>query len=314
MKPITIGVFTFNHEHFVESALESIFSQDADGLEIIISDDASTDNTQALIQDFIGRTGTRHKIVYDPNATNLGLTGNVNKVFEMATNDVILVAAGDDISRPMRARKTARVMEDETVMAMSFGFNRFTGRRPQLPSEHRELGKIEIMKPTDFFRVPNLHTPGCSRAYRKSTFTQFGPLRSDCPTEDSTLMLRALLLGSIAHVQDVEVDYRIHGENLSGGREKGNIERDIINEQYLQDIEKALSLNIVLQSERDCFVKAVKQREVLKQLDVEFAQSKYSSRFLLTRILTSAKLPLRQKYKFIRNYIRRKTGAGPQTN
>ena len=133
-----------------------------------------------------------------------GLTGNVNKVFEMATNDVILVAAGDDISRPMRARKTARVMEDETVMAMSFGFNRFTGRRPQLPSEHRELGKIEIMKPTDFFRVPNLHTPGCSRAYRKSTFTQFGPLRSDCPTEDSTLMLRALLLGSIAHVQDVE--------------------------------------------------------------------------------------------------------------
>ena len=36
-----------------------------------------------------------------------------------------------------------------------------------------------------------------------------------------------------------KVDYRIHGENLSGGREKGNIERDIINEQYLQDIEKS---------------------------------------------------------------------------
>ena len=49
---VSIAVIVFNGEKLLECALDSALSQDYSNIEIVISDDASTDGTQEIIKDY----------------------------------------------------------------------------------------------------------------------------------------------------------------------------------------------------------------------------------------------------------------------
>ena len=104
MPPVRASVvlLTYNQEAYVQEALQSLLSQDYDDLEIVVSDDASTDGTwQVIQQKFVEYTGHK-RVVLNRNERNLGIVGNYFKAFSVATGDVIFTAAGDDVSLPNR--------------------------------------------------------------------------------------------------------------------------------------------------------------------------------------------------------------------
>jgi glycosyltransferase involved in cell wall biosynthesis len=70
----------FNQEKYIEESLNSILSQTYSPLEIIISDDASTDGTWQKITDILAKYTGPHKIITNRNEKNLGIIGNWNKL------------------------------------------------------------------------------------------------------------------------------------------------------------------------------------------------------------------------------------------
>lgn len=72
---VSVGLPVYNGENFLKCALESILSQTYVDFELIISDNASEDATEAICKAFAEQDQRVH---YYRNATNLGLFKNFN--------------------------------------------------------------------------------------------------------------------------------------------------------------------------------------------------------------------------------------------
>ncbi|MBA2373732.1 MAG: glycosyltransferase family 2 protein [Chloroflexi bacterium] len=94
---LTIGVPVYNREKYLRAAVESVLGQSFDDFELIISDNASTDGTEA-----IGRAlaAIDPRVTYRRNATNLGLSGNLNVLVPLARGRLFKWATSDDLLRP----------------------------------------------------------------------------------------------------------------------------------------------------------------------------------------------------------------------
>jgi len=102
----SIIFLTYNQEAYVEDALTSLLQQDAGNLEIVVSDDASTDQTWKIICRLCSSYAGPKKLIKSKNAINMGVVANYYRAFSMSTGPLIFTAAGDDISLPDRCSKT----------------------------------------------------------------------------------------------------------------------------------------------------------------------------------------------------------------
>ena len=91
---VSIGVPVFNEERFLKASLAALLAQDYANIEIIISDNASTDNTATICR----RIAEEHDSVsYHRFDQNQGPAGNFDYVLQQATGDYFMWAAGHDL-------------------------------------------------------------------------------------------------------------------------------------------------------------------------------------------------------------------------
>lgn len=91
---VSIGFPVRNGERYLRRALDSLLAQDYHHLEIIISDNASTDATAEICLDYASKDS---RIRYCRNPTNLGAVKNFNRVFELASGEYFMWAAHHDL-------------------------------------------------------------------------------------------------------------------------------------------------------------------------------------------------------------------------
>ena len=91
---VSIGLFVYNGERFIEDALHSILGQTFTDFELIISDNASTDQTGEIAHSYALRD---KRIRYYRNEKNMGAGWNVRRVYELATGKYFKQAAVDDL-------------------------------------------------------------------------------------------------------------------------------------------------------------------------------------------------------------------------
>ncbi len=99
MPLVSVLVIFYNQEKYVKEALDSILAQDYQGLEIIAADDASTDGTAALIQQFAAEHANIKPVLSNVNG---GITQNCNKALQAARGRFLVVMGGDDLMMPGR--------------------------------------------------------------------------------------------------------------------------------------------------------------------------------------------------------------------
>src|SRR4051812_12097634 len=87
---ITFLVFTYQHSKFIQEALAGAFAQTYSPLQIVISDDASTDGNWDVIQRTVADYRGPHKIVVNRNERNLGFAKHLNRCFELCTGEIIV--------------------------------------------------------------------------------------------------------------------------------------------------------------------------------------------------------------------------------
>ncbi|MGH9784801.1 MAG: glycosyltransferase family 2 protein, partial [Terriglobia bacterium] len=105
---VSFILLTYNQQKFVEEAVRSALLQTYQPLEIIVSDDASTDRTFEIARTLIDEYRGPHFVTGCVNARNLGTNGHLNIAVRKAKGEFIVVAAGDDVSLPGRVEKLVR--------------------------------------------------------------------------------------------------------------------------------------------------------------------------------------------------------------
>lgn len=105
---LSVVISNYNHAQFIGEALEAILSQSYEPIEIIIIDDASTDNSVEVIEQFAKIYQTIRLI---KNDSNVGPIRNGNMLLQLACGDYVYWGASDDKVLPEFFKKSMRLLE-----------------------------------------------------------------------------------------------------------------------------------------------------------------------------------------------------------
>lgn len=94
---VSVLMITYNHEDFIEQAIESVLMQETDFVfELIIANDKSRDNTSIVINQIINHHPKSYLIKFLDNVENLGPNANYINAYNSSKGKYIAVCEGDD--------------------------------------------------------------------------------------------------------------------------------------------------------------------------------------------------------------------------
>ncbi len=99
---VSIGLPTYNRAHVIGRAIDSILKQTYPNFELIIADNASTDDTQAICEEYAKKDG---RITYIRRPRNMGLSDNHNFVLAKSNGKYFMWANDDDVRHPEFLKK-----------------------------------------------------------------------------------------------------------------------------------------------------------------------------------------------------------------
>jgi glycosyltransferase involved in cell wall biosynthesis len=214
---VTIAVICYNQEKFIEEAVQSALAQTYTPLEVVITDDCSTDNTFSLIEKTVSGYIGPHKVIIHRNENNLGLAGNVNKAWDLSSGEFLVSQGGDDISLPHR---TSRLVEA------------WQSRNPRpdvvysgvvlIDEDGKEISRnIKVAEKAppidDTVTGRNVFVAGgCAASYPRSLHYFTGPLNSGVIAEDFVYSFRAMLGNGVVGIEEPLVLYRQHSASIIG--------------------------------------------------------------------------------------------------
>ena len=114
---VSIGMPVYNGDKFLKEALDSILVQTFRDFELIISDNASTDQTEQICQIYADRD---KRIRYYRNEKNLGAAWNFNRVFKLSVGEYFKWAAHDDICAPEFLSRCVEALDQDPSVVLSY--------------------------------------------------------------------------------------------------------------------------------------------------------------------------------------------------
>ena len=214
---VSVVVVSYNQEAFIREAVRSAFAQTYSPLEIVLSDDGSADRTFEIMQEEAAAYRGPHNVVLNRNAPNVGVAQHYNRAAALATGEIIVVQDGDDISLPERAAKFALAFQEPTPVDMVCS-NVVMIDKTGAALPPRERPPVAPLSLEAAVALGSISALGCAAGYARSLWTRYGPIDAEVLQEDVVLPFRALLERGIRVVDEPLVKYRIHDDNLFGGR------------------------------------------------------------------------------------------------
>lgn len=111
---VSIGLPVYNGERFITGALDTLLSQNFTDFELIISDNASTDGTEAICRQYAARDA---RIRYVRQSENRGAIANFQFVLDAAVGSYFMWAAADDRQKPEFVETMVRILDDNPSFA-----------------------------------------------------------------------------------------------------------------------------------------------------------------------------------------------------
>lgn len=244
---VTFALFAYNQERYIREAVEAALAQNYPNLEIILSDDCSSDKTFDFMCDVVAGYSGNHKIVLRRNSENLGIARHINTVFSLANGGFVVFAAGDDVSVPDRVTR----LVDCWVGAGCGDISVFSAMDDIDPSGLVTLGKHKssrdwaMVRPLDML-IRNLGVFGASHACAKSLLCDFPGLIDRVVNEDHVIPFRAALRDGILYLPVSLVKYR-SGSGIASnyGKQRSLRERlspVVVIRPYLVAVQKSIDI------------------------------------------------------------------------
>ncbi|MCV0400950.1 MAG: glycosyltransferase [Nitrosopumilus sp.] len=172
---LTIGLPVYNGEKFLHKCLDSLLEQSFENFEIIISDNASTDKTQNICQEYSEKD---KRIRYIRQEKNIGLLPNFNFVLDQSNNEFFMWMGVDDYILPDYVKKNMDV----------------------LASNSNVVGSVSKIKPYNFSDSPTNQIDSKFIDFTKKLRTRFKKLDAFSISGNYDQKVRNYLTGSTCQV------------------------------------------------------------------------------------------------------------------
>lgn len=211
---ISVVVPLYNHERYIEAALESVLSQSVPAAEIIVVDDGSTDASAARAQALCERNPG---IVFW-SQPNQGAPYTLNAGIHRATGEFVAILNSDDIYRPTRLEECVNVLRhDPEIVAVATGLTFIDDNGADIPNQWYDSARLFYEQTQDLAVAlinGNFVMTTSNLFARRALFEEIGyfaPLRY---AHDLDFFLRALARGkTLRFLTQPLLRYRFHAAN-----------------------------------------------------------------------------------------------------
>jgi len=211
---VSIGLPVFNGEKFLPDTLDSILTQTYSDFELIISDNASTDKTGQICQDYAAKD---QRISYYRNEENIGAAKNYNRVFELSAAEYFKWSAHDDLCASEFLRRCVETLDADASAVLCHP-------RTKIIDEHGAAVR-------DLYTNANLSSPKPHKRFLASVFSPtpvqvLGVMRANIlkktrlignfSSSDRILAGELALRGRFCDIPEYLLFYREHAEQSWG--------------------------------------------------------------------------------------------------
>ncbi|MET3537574.1 glycosyltransferase family 2 protein [Chryseobacterium limigenitum] len=215
MKKISILIANYNNGNFFRDCYISLINQTYKNWEVIIVDDASTDNSVDIIKETI-KQDKRFQL-YE-NGENKGCGFTKRKCMEYATGEVCGYLDPDDALYPTALEKSIQ----------QYGNNNIVATYSKMMMCDKELSQQKIFGNTKQI-YNNLYFFNCPIqfahffTFRRETYLKTQGINPDLKSAvDQDLYLKILELGNVKYINEVLYKYRLHSDGISQQSSKQN--------------------------------------------------------------------------------------------
>lgn len=199
----------FNGARYLKEQLETLLADLEEFDEIVVIDDASTDNSSQLVVAF---GDPRIRFVAHP--TNLGVRRTFEQALRMASHEVIFLCDQDDRWLPGKRAMLLACFENDPECLLAASDCQIIDARSEITGQ-------SFMDTRGGFRsglLANLlrnRYLGCTLALRRRLLDDALPIPQTAPMHDMWLGLMAVMLGRVHYVPTALIQYRRHGANVT---------------------------------------------------------------------------------------------------
>lgn len=253
MPQVSVIIPNFNHARFLKARVESVLTQTFADTEILILDDASTDESSRVISEF--ETEPRVSVYF--NETNSGSPfSQWNRGISMTTGEYVWIAESDDWAEERFLERMVAVLDANPKVSLAYSLSKIVdqqGRELESffdwdvspgPSTDRwrrdftEDGRTECVRVLGFHNT--IHNASAV-LFRRSAASEAGKVREDLRyCGDWEFWVRMLRLGRVAFVSEMLNQNRRHEATVShdsSGSEIELIERAVVLMKILRSCE-----------------------------------------------------------------------------
>jgi len=211
---VTIGLPVFNREQFVRQSIESLLNQTFRDFQLIISDNASTDSTGMICEEYARKDP---RVRYFRNAENIGNPGNFNRIFSLSQSPYLKWSTSDDYWAPTMVEKALEIMEADRSIVLCYPKTTIVDREGENPQPYEDNLHLVSDDPKERFiqlltriGLAHQHT-GLIRAESLSRTHLLGRY----PGSDVALLAELTLYGKFYEIPERLYFRRFHEESGS---------------------------------------------------------------------------------------------------
>lgn len=216
---VSVHIVTYNSAKFIRETLESTLCQEYPNFEIIVSDDASLDETPSILREYAKKYPEKIKIIL--NNINMGITKNCNSALKICKGKYVAFLDGDDVMLPDKLHMQTEYMENHLGCSISYHradvFNSETGKSLFLHKtwirDKPRSGDVRVLLEYGNF------LPGCTVMIRRDRLPGYGFDENYPVCSDFMLYVQTLLLngGDVHYIPKMLSRYRKHKAGISNG-------------------------------------------------------------------------------------------------
>lgn len=242
---VSVVVITYNSSKYIVETLNSVKKQTYKNIELIITDDCSTDNTVSVIKEWLSKNKAKFVCAKLIESTiNTGVTANYNRGIEVAAGIWIKGIAGDDIMLDNCIECNLRYALDNPsdIIFSKVKYIGNDGDIVQNPPKLFHYGAFDLTRRQFTYKLLSGNfLPAATSFMKKSLWLELERFDENIPMqEDWCFWIKAQLASKrLCFVNEETVKYRIHQSSVSN--------RNNISQKYLMSEKLAMQYSLRLQ-------------------------------------------------------------------
>lgn len=214
MRLMSIGMPVHNGAEFLNDAVDSILSQSFEDFELIISDNASSDQTADICIDYARRDS---RVRYERVDTNQGAARNFNRVFHLSSGKYFKWAAHDDICHPDFFARCLSIMESDPRVVLCYPKTKVIDAEGLVLSKYDLKRRLQADNPVMRFHDLLLRHVNCFEIFGviRTAILRKTRLIENFSGSDRVLLAELALLGPFHEVSEFLFFRRHHAMSAS---------------------------------------------------------------------------------------------------